>query len=124
MPKLSPTLNLISSSLASTLRFWNGTWGKLASTAPVQTLQLFDREDDARCRLVREVLTELDLDVMIYPCPLGGKRFAKQRRKLAPKAGAVPVLHDPNTGHSISSAGPIIDYLFQHYAAQPIPARL
>ena len=26
-------------------------------------------------RLVREALTELDLDAMIYPCPKGGKRF-------------------------------------------------
>lgn len=120
----SPTLNALSSSLASTLRLWNGTWGTLPSNAPKLPLQLFDREQDAQCRLVREVLTELNLDAIIYPCPVGGKRFAKQRRQLAPKTSSVPVLHDPNTSTTLTSATAIIAHLFEHYAKTPAPKRL
>ena len=38
-------------------------------------LRLYDIENGPHCRLVREVLTELDLDAEIYPCPKQGKRF-------------------------------------------------
>ncbi len=120
----STILNLLSSSLTSTLRLWNGTWGVLPSQQPKLELHLYDREDDAQCRLVREVLTELNLDVLIYPCPVGGKRFAKQRKKLAPKAGPGPVLYDPNTKTTLISARSIIAYLFKTYAQTTIPRRL
>jgi glutathione S-transferase len=120
----STALNLLSSGLASTLRLWNGTWGILPSQVPTLELHLYDQEDDAQCRLVREVLTELNFDVIIYPCPPGGKRFAKQRKKLAPTAGPGPVLHDPNNKTTVWSARRIIAYLFEQYALAPVPRRL
>ena len=87
-------------------------------------MELFDAEDDAQCRLVREALTELNLDVAIYPCPQGGKRFLTRRNKLAPKADGGPLLHDLNTGHVLHSAARIVPYLFENYGTQPVPMRL
>jgi hypothetical protein len=109
------SVNLISSSIASTLRLWNGTWGDLPAKVQQHEIVLFDREDDSDCRQVREALTELNLDVTIYPCPLEGKRFAARRKKLAPKAGLGPLLHDLGTGFVIHSAANIVPYLFDQY---------
>jgi glutathione S-transferase len=119
---MNKNLDVLSASVASSLRFWRGTWGNRPSKAPGQLLILFDREDDAQCRLVRETLTELNLDAMIYPCPAGGKRFAPQRKKAAPGSASVPTLHDPNTGSSFEGAGAIITHLFDHYLVTPASA--
>ncbi|MBI3229042.1 MAG: glutathione S-transferase N-terminal domain-containing protein [Burkholderiales bacterium] len=112
--------------LTSTLRLWSGTWGKLAATAPVKLLELFDREDDPQCRLVREVLTELNIDALIYPCPLGGQRFLRRRTQLHPHGkSAVPLLFDPNTEKVLQGPEEIITYLFAQYAGHSTPpARL
>jgi hypothetical protein len=118
------TLNLISSSITSSLRLWNGTWGDLPSKIPAHELLLFDREDDSDCRLVREVLTVLNLDVTIYPCPVDGQRFAARRKKLAPKAPSGPLLHDLTSGFVLHSAAHIVPYLFEQYAGQAVPLRL
>jgi hypothetical protein len=112
------SVNIISSSIASTLRLWNGTWGDLPAKVQQQEIVLFDREDDSDCRQVRETLTELNLDVTIYPCPLEGKRFAARRKKLAPKAGPGPLLHDLATGFVMHTAANIVPYLFEQYIEQ------
>ena len=46
---------------------------------------------------VREALTLLDLDVLIYPCPKGGTTFRARARELSGKE-QFPLLVDPNTG--------------------------
>lgn len=46
---------------------------------------------------VREALTLLDLDVLIYPCPKGGTTFRPRARQLSGKE-QFPFLVDPNTG--------------------------
>jgi hypothetical protein len=117
-------LNLLSSTLASSLRLWNGTWGDFPARTPEQELILFDREDDAGCRLVREALTALNLDATIYPCPFDGSRFATRRKKLAAKAGPGPLLHDVNTGQVLHGAEKIVPYLFETWANAPVPLRL
>jgi hypothetical protein len=121
---MHPTLDLLSSSLASTLRLWRGTWGDQPATTPPQLLVLFDREDDGECRLVREALTALNLDAQIYPCPAGGKRFAARRKKLAPHTAEGPLLYDPNSNQTIASAQLIVPYLFTQYLGRPAPAAL
>ncbi|WP_338848833.1 glutathione S-transferase N-terminal domain-containing protein [Massilia sp. W12] len=117
-----------SSVLTSSLRLWNGTWGKLPSHTPAQELELFDREDDAQCRQVREVLTELNLDAVIYPCPKGGQRHQRKRLQLQARAlhsqPELPLLHDPNTGKVMAGAKPIIEYLFAQYLGQAPHIRL
>ena len=122
--------NIGTSLLTSSLRLWNGTWGVLPAKTPAQLLELFDREDEPECRMVREALTELNMDVLIYPCPLGGQRFFKKRLQLQSKLPAKqvsqtgPLLHDPNTGKVLAGAQAIISYLFEHYLGQTAQTRL
>ncbi|NRF67233.1 glutathione S-transferase N-terminal domain-containing protein [Aquincola sp. S2] len=121
---MNKNLDLLSSGLASSLRLWRGTWGDRPAKAAQELLILYDREDGAECRLVREALTELNLDAMVYPCPSGGKRFAAQRKKAAPDGSAVPVLVDPNSGQKLAGADDIVSYLFERYLDAAPPAGL
>ena len=89
MPKL-PSADLLRSLLASTARGWRGAQLIRRAQEPTQLLIVFDRENDPHCRLLRELLTELQVDALIQPCPIGGKRFM---RKL-PKAASLPHLID------------------------------
>lgn len=115
-------LDLLSSGIASSLRLWRGTWGdKPTAKAPKQLLVLYDREDGAECRLVREALTELNLDAMVYPCPAGGQRFAAQRPATAPENSDAPVLVDPNSKQTLIGAARIVPYLFERYANASVP---
>ena len=49
------------------------------------------------CVQVREALTLLDLDVLIYPCPKGGPTYRPKAQQMSGKA-QFPFLVDPNTG--------------------------
>jgi glutathione S-transferase len=115
-------LELLSAGVASSLRLWRGTWGDKPAATPAKLLVLFDREDGAQSRIVREALTDLNLDAMIYPCPQGGKRFAAQRAKVLPASTQAPVLHDPNSGASLAGAPDIVPYLYEHYLHSKAPA--
>lgn len=66
------------------------------------------------CRVLREALTELDLDVEIRPCPKGGKRFRPQVKQGGGKH-QFPYLVDPNTGTALYESADIIDYLARTY---------
>lgn len=125
---MSSNFQIGSSILCSSLRLWSGTWGNLPAQKPAQMLNLFDREDDPQCRLVREALTELNFDVLIYPCPKGGQRFLRKRTKLQGKVDGIsglPLLHDPNTHKVLHSPQAIIQYLFSQYLGNSAPpARL
>ena len=116
--------NIVNSNNASTVRKWRGTRSKAYSTAyPVQLLELYDREGCPQCRFVREALTELDLDAIIYPCPEGGERYA-HRLQEASGAKAVPFLVDSNCAQQLLGAQEIVDYLFDIYAQRPTPSAL
>ncbi|MDO8329216.1 MAG: glutathione S-transferase N-terminal domain-containing protein [Fluviicoccus sp.] len=117
-------LNIVSSVVSSTLRGWHGSAGSKQVVQPSQRPILFDREDDAECRLVREALTELNLDVMIYPCPLSGNRFKSKLNELSGGQGSVPYLMDPNSGERHGGAQAIVEYLFRQYRQKPAPRHL
>ena len=70
---------------------------------PKKTLVLYEAEYCPYCRYVREALTALDLDVLIYPIPKKGDRFREQLVKAAGKA-QVPFLIDPNTGAKLQES--------------------
>jgi glutathione S-transferase len=120
---MSNTLDALNSSLASTLRFWRGTNARTAAKQPKQHLELYEFEACPYCRLVREALTELDLDALIRPTPHGGKRFRPAVAKLGGKQ-QYPFLVDPNTKQSMYESADIIDYLYQTYGGRPAPTRL
>jgi glutathione S-transferase len=90
---------------------------------PKKHLELYEFEACPFCRLVREALTELDLDAMIYPTPHGGKRFRPKVAKLGGKQ-QFPFLVDPNSGESLYESADIIDYLYRLYGRRPAPTRL
>ena len=103
--------NLVTSSLV----LWRGT--AIAVTEPMvpeQPLHLYDIEGCPFCRLVREVLTELDLDVVIYPCPKGGDRFRNRALEIGGKM-QFPLLVDPNRQEARYESRDIVQYLYSHY---------
>jgi glutathione S-transferase len=115
-------MNIASSSLATVLRPGFGITAHPASEKPEKLLELYEFEACPYCRLVREVLTELDLDAMIYPCPKGGKRFRPRVIELGGKA-QFPFLVDPNTGQQMYESLDIIAYLFETYGKRPLPMK-
>lgn len=93
-----------------------------ASRRPVEPLELYDMEGCPFCRLVREALTDLDLDALIYPCPKGGDRYRPLVEKLGGKQ-LFPYLMDPNTGAALYESADIIDYLYGEYGGRAAPPR-
>lgn len=112
-------LDITTSTLASTYRFWRGTVASKATVQPEQILILFDQEGCSKCRLVREVLTELNLDVIIAPCPVGGKNITKF--KSAFNGISPPMLVDLNSPNVTKGAEEIIHYLFTQYKGTQPP---
>jgi glutathione S-transferase len=108
-------INLGTSLLASQLRGWRGTAAfQPARRQPKKPLELFEFEASPYCRLVREALTELDLDALIYPCPKHGTRLRPQAQTRGGKA-QFPFLVDPNTGVAMFESTDIINYLADTY---------
>jgi glutathione S-transferase len=120
---MSHALDVLNSALTSTLRFWRGTNARPAERQPERPLHLYEFEGCPYCRLVREALTELDLDALIYPTPHGGTRFRPKVGKLGGKQ-QFPYLVDPNTGESMYESADIIDYLYRTYGGRAAPLHL
>lgn len=120
---MSTTLDVLNSTLTSSLRFWRGTNARGSAKQPAKHLQLYEFEACPFCRLVREALTELDLDALIYPAPHGGRRFRPKVTTLGGKQ-QFPFLVDPNSGESLYESADIIDYLHRRYGGRAAPTRL
>ncbi len=114
------TLDLTGSTFATFARAGRGMWAHAPARRPETPLLLYEFEACPYCRLVREALTELDLDAMIRPCPKGGQRF---RPEVSEKGGKLqfPFLVDPNTGRSLYESRDIVTYLFETYGGRPLP---
>jgi glutathione S-transferase len=110
-------LRALASTGTSLLRVNRGTIVKGHGKTPKNPLELFEAEYCPYCRHVREALTELDLDAMIYPVPKGGKRHRDRLVELGGKA-KVPFLHDPNTGTRLYESEAIVQYLYKQYGLE------
>jgi len=115
-------LDIVSSATASTLRSWRGTSANKTIQQPKEHIILFDREGCSECRFVREALTELNFDVMIAPCPKGGRNIRKLKRESG--TDKLPRLVDPNTEKNLTGRKAIIDYLYSTYRGVPAPKQL
>lgn len=112
---MSATTDALVNLLAGTVRGWRGTNAFDApDRRPAKLLKLYDIEASPYCRLVREVLTELDLDVLILPCPSGGTRFRPEAEAIGGKQ-LFPFLVDENTGKHLYESADIVDYLETTY---------
>ena len=119
---MNHTLDLITSTLASSLRSWRGTSASKTSNQPKVPLVLFDREGCPQCRFVREAFTELNLDVMITPCPLGGNNIVQLEKDTG--SNEPPYLIDENSQQKIQGAESIVNYLFKQYRGKKAPKQL
>lgn len=121
--KPAHTFDIGTSLLASVAVLFRGTNSEPSKQQPPQLLELYEMENCPYCRLVREALTVLDLDALIYPCPKNGQRF---RPAVTEKGGRVqfPFLVDPNTGTALYESADIIEYLYQTYGGRPAPSKL
>lgn len=112
---MNTNIDAIFNLLAGTARGWRGTGVTArARKTPEKPLKLYDIEISPYCRLVREALSEMDLDVIILPCPVGSKRFRDEARALLPGT-KFPMLVDDNTGVVMNESANIIDYLAKTY---------
>ncbi len=119
---LARDADVLASSLTSTLRGWTGIVSTPAAIKPEKTLELYEFEGCPYCRLVREALTELDIDVIVYPCPKRGQRFRPKVVELGGKA-QFPFLVDPNTGVQMYESMDIVAYLYETYGQRDLPLK-
>lgn len=109
--------NIVTSLLASSARGWRGTRGSRTSRQPEKMLHLYEYEGCPFCRLVRETLTELDLDAVIYPCPRGGRRWRNQALKIGGRQ-QFPLLVDDNNQTVLYESADIIAHLRITYGSE------
>lgn len=107
-------LNTLRSVAATLVEGGRGMMGTPNPNQPAKPIRLYDFEASPFCRRVREVMTQLNLDVEIYPCPKNGTRFRPEVKALAGKT-KFPFLVDENTGVKLLESQAIIDYLFKTY---------
>ncbi|XID74115.1 glutathione S-transferase N-terminal domain-containing protein [Alkanindiges sp. WGS2144] len=105
---------VLRSVVATLLEGSRGVMGTPNPKQPAKPIRLYDFEASPFCRRVREVLTLLNLDVEVYPCPKKGTRFRPQVKELAGKT-QFPFLVDENTGVKLLESQDIINYLFKTY---------
>jgi glutathione S-transferase len=115
-------INVATSMMSTLVRGTTGISSQPAAEKPEQLLELYDIENCPFCRLAREALTELDLDVIIYPCPKEGERY---RPELVERGGKAqfPYLVDPNTGVEMYESLDIVAYLYETYGQRPLPLK-
>lgn len=117
---MSRTLDLASSFAVSVARGGSGmAVGKLGAR-PERLLELYEFEACPFCRKVREGLSILDLDAMVYPCPKGGQRFRPLVERRGGKA-QFPWLVDPNAGVETYESDDILRHLFTRYGDGQVP---
>lgn len=107
-----------SGSLASSLRINRGRFYRPARQ-PELPLELWGCEGSPDCKMVREILCELEIVHLQRNVGEG----SRAREDLLARSGDTksPWLHDPNTDTSMTGSDAIAAYLERTYAEQPQP---
>ena len=114
----------VASSVGATLaRLASGSRVAQRGRRPARALELYEFEACPYCRKVREALSILDLEALVYPCPKGGPKY---REELVIRGGKAmfPYLVDPNTGKEMYESNDIVAYLFDEYGEGSAPRLL
>ncbi|KAK1389653.1 Thioredoxin family protein [Heracleum sosnowskyi] len=84
------------------------------SKLPPKPLELWAYEPSPFCKVVREVLVELELPHILHSCARGSPK----RQLIYEKTGhfQVPYLEDPNTGIQMFESAEIVEYIKATYA--------
>lgn len=114
------TYDVATSFVASIARLGTGMEVAGVGARPEQTLELYEFESCPFCRKVREALSILDLDAMIYPCPQNGPRFRPKVIEMAGKA-QFPYFIDRSAGREMYESDLIVGHLFGRYGDSNIP---
>jgi len=120
---MNRALDVATSMAATIARLGGGLQVAPLGRRPKQRLELYEFEACPYCRKVREALSALDLEALVYPCPKDGPRFRPEVKRRGGKA-QFPYLVDPNTGRELYESDDIIGYLFEHYGGGPVPLPL
>jgi glutathione S-transferase len=117
------SLAVATSTLASLTRLGNGRRVGSPGRRPEQPLELYEFEACPFCRKVREALSILDLEVIVYPCPKNGPRY---RPAVVARGGKAqfPYLVDPNLEVELYESDDIVAHLFREYGNGEVPALL
>ena len=122
----------VGNALATALRWGRGNQvapcaalkaSMLEPPRPSQPLILYSYEGNQFCRLVREVMTELDL---VYELRSAGKESPRRSELAAITGGSsqCPFLIDPNTGIDMAESKDIVEYLYKTYSRWTPPNEL
>ena len=109
--------DLATSMFTTVSRLGAGVHARPPAQRPARLLELYEFESCPFCRKVRDALTELDLEAMVYPCPKGGTVFRPKAVELGGKA-QFPYLVDPNSGTRMYESDDITAYLFATYGGR------
>ena len=113
---MNRTLDVVTSFAATLARLGAGLRVERLGPRPERALELYEFEGCPYCRKVREAATALDLELDVFPCPKGGKRF---RAVVQERGGKLqfPWLVDPNAGKAMYESDDIVRYLFERYGS-------
>ena len=114
LPRL---LDVATSMFTTVSRLGAGVQARRPARRPEKLLELYEFEGCPFCRKVRDALTELDLDAMVYPCPKNGTVFRPQAIAMGGKS-QFPYLVDPNSGTRLYESDDIIAYLHRTYGGR------
>jgi glutathione S-transferase len=117
------SFDIVSSFAASVARLGAGVSVGTLGARPEKPLELYEFEACPFCRKVRECLTLLDLEAVIYPCPVGGTRYRPRVKELGGKM-QFPYLVDPNSGVEMYESDDIVQYLHERYGDGAVPIAL
>ena len=120
---MNRALDVSMSIAASLVRGFSGMRVGSPGSRPKQPLELYDFEGCPFCRKVREALSILDLEAIVYPCPRNGPRFREEVKARGGKY-QFPYLVDPNTGVEQYESDAIVGYLFENYGDGRVPGLL
>jgi glutathione S-transferase len=116
-------LDVATSFAASVVRLGAGMEVGPLGARPAAPLELYEFEGCPFCRKVREALSILDLDAIVYPCPKNGPRFRPEVIRRGGKA-QFPYLVDPNAGTEMYESDDIVRHLFTRYGDGTVPRAL
>jgi len=119
---LEQARNFGSSLLATAVRLGSGAVARAIGPRPQDALILYELEWCPYSRLVREALSELDLDALIKPCPKGEHEHHAELEQFG--RHTFPYLIDRSAGVQLGEAMAIIEHLFARYGdGSPVPLR-
>lgn len=93
------------------------------SERPTQALVLYEKEGCPFSRLVREALSDLDLDAWVKPCTEGERAHHAELQALASHTH-VPFLWDRAADKKVGDSQQIVEYLYERYGSGAVPPQL